>query len=398
MQACAVAPHDCGVAGTVLPSLLLIGTRKAGTTALSNLLREHPQIIMPNCTKPIIGDGISGSSGSSSRDSSSSDSGPWPRNVCVWDKEVRYYSRALRQGTSLCWYRSRYRCPARRFERSAVEAVDALPSSDGFTAFDGSPDYLVVDDVTVALMSSQLGPRARLVALLRNPSDRFYSAYNMGFNEELIKQANSARVGGRADVDPGRVTYEGFARSLDRMLHCAPGCPDEPHVVSMFFEYGLYAKHLRKFARHFGWERLLIERSEDFYEDSASAVVRVLRFASLGVPDDLVATLRRRSLSKEKRNAGKLWGGASYAGRLQPAERQKLQAWYEPHNRELYALIGRDMGWERSDGAVGGETRAIARHDQLPTTPTITPTVEDAHVQTPLGTSPPPPFLLRPEL
>ena len=34
-------------------------------------------------------------------------------------------------------------------------------------------------------MRLALGAQAKLVALLRNPADRFYSAYNMGMNEVL---------------------------------------------------------------------------------------------------------------------------------------------------------------------------------------------------------------------
>ena len=34
------------------------------------------------------------------------------------------------------------------------------------------------------------------------------------------------------------------------------------------------------------------------------------------------------------------------AGKLRPTERAKLNAFYAPHNRELYRLIGRDFGWE----------------------------------------------------
>ena len=41
-----------------------------------------------------------------------------------------------------------------------------------------------------------------------------------------------------------------------------------------------------------------------------------------------------------------MWGGKGYTGKLQPAERKKLQGWYAPHNKELYTLIGRDFGWE----------------------------------------------------
>ena len=217
------------------------------------------------------------------------------------------------------------------------------------------------------LMRSQLGSRTRLVALLRNPADRFYSAYNMAFNEDLNRKTSATAMalarGGVGSSAESRtaVTYESFAKSLDRLLLCAPTCAAEPNVVSMFFNYGLYADHLAKFAKHFGWDRLLVERSEDFYADSATIALRVLRFAGLAVDDTLAVAMRQRSLSKEKRNAGKLWGGQAYTGKLQRAERRKLQAWFAPHNRRLYALIGRDLGWE-----LDGENASSTVEDWAP--------------------------------
>ena len=364
---CAASPGDCAPSGSILPSLVLIGTRKAGTTALSNLLREHPRVLMPDCSAM-----------------RRLPNGRRPSGMCVWDKEVRYFSRGLRQHLDLCWYRSLYRCPVTAGVGRSMDASVQFhqgresPEEEQYVGFDGSPDYLVIDENSVALMRSQLGSRTRLVALLRNPADRFYSAYNMAFNEELNRKTSATAMalarGGVGSSAESRtaVTYESFAKSLDRLLLCAPTCAAEPNVVSMFFNYGLYADHLAKFAKHFGWDRLLVERSEDFYADSATIALRVLRFAGLAVDDTLAVAMRQRSLSKEKRNAGKLWGGQAYTGKLQRAERRKLQAWFAPHNRRLYALIGRDLGWE-----LDGENASSA---------SSTPTVEDwapGHVNKP---------------
>ena len=45
-------------------------------------------------------------------------------------------------------------------------------------------------------------------------------------------------------------------------------------------------------------------------------------------------------------NSGSEWGGAVYTGRLAVAERAKLDAFYSPYNKQLYALIGRDLQWD----------------------------------------------------
>jgi uncharacterized membrane protein YgcG len=375
-EPCAAQPHACGPSGTVLPSLLLIGTRKGGTTALANLLRDHPQIIMPNCK-------------AGHHDLRAS-------QMCVWDKEVRYFSRGVNKGIELCWYRNLDQCPVRALpnrrpspshkhcrqfnHHGSVLSLaspqahgdgdgvggggssdsdaggglrdEVVTSSSSFVGFDASPDYMVIPDAAISRMASQLGKGARLVLLLRNPADRFYSAYNMGMNEHLdrrrsVRRASSLPPAGGGETDGEHaVSYGTFARELDRLLLCAPTCAEEPAVVAMFFNYGLYARHIQRFAAHFGMGRLLIERSEDFYEDASPTVSRVLAFAGLREPPAFAEKMRRAALTRSARNDGGLWGGSKYAGRLLHTERRKLQDWYAPHNAELYALMGRDMQWE----------------------------------------------------
>merc|ERR1712087_15156 len=136
-----------------LPHLLLIGTRKGGTTFLSELLLQHAHILKPRCIEQ---------------------QAITPRRVrqisCVWEKEVRFFSRALNAGADLCWYRRLYPCVS--------EGAPHL-------GFDGSPDYFVMDNDKIAVMAATLPTTAKLVATQRNPADRFYSAYNMGMSEQL---------------------------------------------------------------------------------------------------------------------------------------------------------------------------------------------------------------------
>ena len=51
----------------------------------------------------------------------------------------------------------------------------------------------------------------------------------------------------------------------------------------MFFSFGLYARHLARFHRHFGRGALLVECSEEFYADPWPTVQRVLAFADLPI-------------------------------------------------------------------------------------------------------------------
>ena len=116
--------RDTGEQLGPVPLIQLIGTRKGGTTALSDHMLAHPHLLAPDCH---------------------THKREWPRvaqsRMCVWDKEVRYFSRGFRgpgarQGqplgsVDLCWYRSLYPC---------------VPAGAPHVGFDGSPDYLTMPE------------------------------------------------------------------------------------------------------------------------------------------------------------------------------------------------------------------------------------------------------------
>lgn len=116
--------RDTGEQLGPVPLIQLIGTRKGGTTALSDHMLAHPHLMAPDCQ---------------------THKREWPRvaqsKMCVWDKEVRYFSRGFRgpgarQGQALgsvdlCWYRSLYPC---------------VPAGAPHVGFDGSPDYLTMPE------------------------------------------------------------------------------------------------------------------------------------------------------------------------------------------------------------------------------------------------------------
>lgn len=125
---------------------------------------------------------------------------------------------------------------------------------------------------------------------------------------------------------------------------------------------GLYARKLRLFASHFGppvpraadarpgAERLLLLSSEEFYAESAATLRQVFEFAGLDPLPAAEATSRSPAATgpgtPTHANAGSAWGGSAYLGKLRPEERLKLSRFYAPHNRELYAWVGKDFGWE----------------------------------------------------
>ncbi|HYF40703.1 MAG TPA: sulfotransferase domain-containing protein, partial [Gemmatimonadales bacterium] len=146
-----------------LPSVLLIGAQKAGTTSLFNYMAEHPAVLPPS------------------------------------NKEIHYFD--LNPTRGLTWYRSHF--PYNHQLR------------DGSVTVDASPYYLAHPGVPQR--AAQLLPGARLLVLLRNPVDRAYSHYQhevrggrepLSFEEAIAREPE--RLEGeeeRLRADPAYYSY-----------------------------------------------------------------------------------------------------------------------------------------------------------------------------------------------
>ncbi len=120
MEADTRAARARRVDGGTLPTFLIIGAMRSGTTALTRYLRVHPQVFMPR------------------------------------KKELHFFDLNFDRG--LDWY--------------AAWFADA----DGAQAIgEASPTYMYFESAVVRM--AEVLPDARLIAILRNPVDRAYSHY-----------------------------------------------------------------------------------------------------------------------------------------------------------------------------------------------------------------------------
>jgi hypothetical protein len=91
---------------------------------------------------------------------------------------------------------------------------------------------------------------------------------------------------------------------------------------------------LLRWMKYFPKEQMLVLKSEDFFEDPAETLEVVLDYLELPrwkLPEEV--------LERGKRNAG------NYEQEMDPSTRRRLEAYFEPHNRRLYDLLGADFGW-----------------------------------------------------
>jgi hypothetical protein len=244
-----------------LPDFLILGAQKAGTTALYAYLRWHPQV-----------------------------TGPSFKEVSFFD---RHYARGER------WYRAH------------------LPIRRSGIVGEASPSYLFHPLASERV--ARMLPRARLIALLRNPVDRAFSHYQhevaLG-REELSFEDALAREDERMQGE------------LERMLR-------DPSYFSYawwnhtYAARGRYAEQLERWLDAFPREQLLVLFTEELAADTAGTYRRVLDF--LGVD--------ARGLDSYPRIFEREYGG------MDPVTRIRLEGEFAEPNRRLEELLERELPW-----------------------------------------------------
>jgi hypothetical protein len=245
-----------------LPDFLILGAQKAGTTALYAYLRWHPGITGPS-----------------------------------W-KEVSFFDRHYRRGVA--WYRGHF--PLRPRGRLVGEA---------------SPAYLFHPLAPERALATV--PKARLIALVRDPVDRALSHYH----HEVALGREPLSFEGAIEAEPERT------RGEEQRLIREPGYFSHAWWDHAYLARGLYARQLERWLAVFPSEQLLVLPSEELAADPAGTYQRVLDFLG-AAPHEL-------------RDYPRVYE-QEYA-EIQPETRRRLAKHFAEPNRRLYELLGRDLGW-----------------------------------------------------
>jgi hypothetical protein len=214
--------------GGRLPDFLLVGAPKAGTTALHAALARHPELFLSPVKEPkyyLCGDS------------------PPPAYRGPGDAH---------SNREWIWQRQRY---LDLFEQAG----------DDQQAGESTPFYLYHRDARRRIAADL--PRARLVAVLRDPVDRAYSNWMHLWADGL---------------EPCSDVVEACAREQGRVdAGWAP-----------FWHYrglGMYGRQLADLFEHFPREQVLVLRYRSLVDDPHTALNRVCRF--LGVSEDVVTDI-----------------------------------------------------------------------------------------------------------
>jgi hypothetical protein len=209
----------------LLPTFLIIGAQRCGTTSLFRAITEHPAVVPP-----------------------------------TFHKGVHYFDLHYTRG--LEWYQGHF--PTRGAGRRATAGLDVEPATG-----ESSPYYLHHPAVPARIGAAL--PDVKLIALLRDPVERAFSAYKheraRGFEDETFERA--------LDLEPGRLAGE-----AERLLS-EPGYRSHAHQHQAYVTRGRYAEQLHRVVDVVGRDRLLILSSEDFFADPDTVYAEVLRFLDL---------------------------------------------------------------------------------------------------------------------
>jgi Sulfotransferase domain len=209
----------------MLPSFVIVGTQRGGTTSMAYTLRQHPAIF-----------------GS------------------VLRHEVHYFD--LEYHRSLNWYRSRF--PLRAHARLTARVSGVAP-----VAFESSPYYMFHPHAPER-MERDL-PQVKVLVLLRDPVERAYSAHAhetfLGFETESFERA--------LELEPARLKGEA------ERIAANPGYVSFSHQHHAYRTRGQYVEQLERLEQVFGRERICVVDSMTFFTDPEPVYDAVLDFLEL---------------------------------------------------------------------------------------------------------------------
>lgn len=209
----------------MLPSFIVIGGQRCGTTTIFKLLEDHPQVLRP----PI-------------------------------EKGTDYFT--FHYDRSMDWYRSQFATSASRRLRP-----DKSAQAVSFEAC----TYYMFHPFALERIANDL-PGIKLVAMLRDPVERAYSAYKHEFARGFEPEADfehalkleDDRLDGEIEKMAADPSYESFA-----------------HRHHAYRRRGQFAEQLERAYRLFPAEQIHVMDSGRFFADPATEYKRLLDFLEL---------------------------------------------------------------------------------------------------------------------
>jgi hypothetical protein len=268
------------------PAFLIIGAQKGGTVALRKYLARHQNIVPAK------------------------------------QKEIGYFDQDISYRRGNRWYHSHFPLPHRLGRRGVT--------------FESTPEYLYYPKAAQRIFSYD--PALRLIVLLREPIERAFSAWNM-FRTLRYEQPDYLRAI-LPECDP--VLRESISQMLsgDSFPEFDQAVRDEidgtlsgsAALEPSFVRRGVYHEQLLRYLKCFSREQILVLDSARLKRELGNVLPEVIQF--LGLPEYAALPVDLP-----------LFHVGQYEQQIAASTRGFLREFYQPHNDQLYELLGRDFGW-----------------------------------------------------
>jgi hypothetical protein len=204
-----------------LPSFLIIGFGKCGTTYLYERLQDHPNVY-PSLRK-----------------------------------EVNYF--IFRYDESVDWYRAHF-APARSYVGSGIVATGE--ASPGYVLNPGAPRRI-----------AELLPDVKLIALVRDPVERAYSQYH---HQRRLGVEPLPTFEAALDAEPERIRGQ-----KERLERNPDYTGDFAWYTLSYLMQGIYADYLEPWLDLYPRDQLLVIPSGKLYKDSTATLQEIAGFIGL---------------------------------------------------------------------------------------------------------------------
>lgn len=206
----------------ILPSFIIIGVGRCGTTSLYNYLIEHPKILPPTV------------------------------------KEIGFYDLNFARGIN--WYKSHF--------PSII--TKGYVKKNNFITGEATPSY-IYNPYAPKRIGDTI-PNVKLIILLRNPVERAYSHYSQSVRLGREKLSFNVAIKNQLEEKKffEKMNLTGDEKNYDRIYH-------QNSYISM----GIYINELKPWINYFRKEQILILKSEDLYEKPSTILNKTLEFLGL---------------------------------------------------------------------------------------------------------------------
>jgi hypothetical protein len=208
-----------------LPSFILVGAQRAGTTSLFRAFMSHPLIYSAN-----------------------------------YHKGVNYFDVNYERGLS--WYQGHFPTVASMRRRTREAGGEPI-------TFEAS-GYYMFHPCAAERLAKDL-PNLKILAMLRDPVERAYSAHK----HELARGYETEHFERALELEDERL-----AGQVERMV-ADPGYQSFSHRHHAYLRRGQYAEQLRRLGGFFGEDRIHVIESESFFQEPEETYGRVLDFLEL---------------------------------------------------------------------------------------------------------------------